>query len=236
MSFDKSWESTYSDSDGHHLNRYPYGQLVNLFFRYLKFLPDGCDNVKVLELGCGVGNNLVLFLNEGFSCYGVDGSETAIRIASERFGDRPNCHLEVMDFAHLNYDTNYFDLVVDRQSICANDSKSIRCIYGEVARVLKPGGLFISLMINTDDTHYECVNQSRGDAVKIGFNTFTDFQFGTFQGIGVIHFFRKLEVIRLCKINRLDVLALSQNKIDQLYPEKTNTMSEFILVCQKNAK
>ena len=140
-SFDNKWEELYTKTEGKHLNRYPYGQLVTHFFRNLKRLPNK-NNPKILELGCGAGNNLLLPLNEGFETYGVDGSQSVINIAKKRLSNYNNLTLEVMDFTNLNFSDNYFDMIIDRQSICANKLESISKIFSEVRRVLKMGGIF----------------------------------------------------------------------------------------------
>ena len=63
MSFDNSWETSIY-SKGKHINSYPYGELVSVFFNSLKYLKTGIktkEEMKILELGCGAGNNLWFF-------------------------------------------------------------------------------------------------------------------------------------------------------------------------------
>ena len=41
-------------------------------------------NVKVLDLGCGGGNNSYFIAKEGFDLYAVDGSNTSIQITRKK--------------------------------------------------------------------------------------------------------------------------------------------------------
>lgn len=234
MSFDLNWERTYSLSEGKHLNKYPYGLLVTYFYRNLKRLPDSGKR-RVLELGCGAGNNMPLFLNEGFTAYGIDGSPSAIQFASAALKQYERCHLSVMNLTKLKFEEGSFELVIDRQSVYANVYKDIQTIFGEVSRVLLPNGIFISFLYNTKDYHY--LKATNGEYAKqIEKNTFEDFAGGTFQGTGKAHFFTKDEVTELCSNNGMTILSLCQNTVDQIEPAHENRVSEFILVAQKNSK
>lgn len=42
------------------------------------------ESIKILEVGCGPGANLWYMNREGFTVYGIDGSETAIKKAEKR--------------------------------------------------------------------------------------------------------------------------------------------------------
>lgn len=232
ISFDNNWEQTYSDSNAKHINKYPYGQLATYFFRNLKNIKTSSPSLKILEVGCGVGNNLPLILNEGLTAYGVDGSPSAIEYAKNKFKDDSNCHLEVMDLASLNYEDNYFDMVIDRQSIYANKSEFILKIFHEVKRVLKPGGIFISFLYHTSDYHHIKAMNDSNYARKIEERTFTDFTGGTFKGNGIVHFFTLEELVTLCKDVNLNILSLNENIIEQKLPFNENKLAEYILVAQ----
>jgi len=231
-SFDISWEETYGSSNGKHLNKYPYGQLVTYFFRNKKYLQNG-ENSKILELGCGAGNNLPLFLNEGYDVYGIDGSKSAINIARERLKNYNNLNLDVMDFTNLKYEDNFFDMVIDRESIYANTPINIEKIYKEINRVLVSGGVFISMMYNINDYHFKKIILNDSYAKYIDINTYTNFKGGTFKGTGIVHFFTKDEVFKLCEENNFEILSLSENISNEIYPKQMNKVSEYILVAQK---
>lgn len=232
-SFDSKWEETYADSSAKHLNKYPYGQLVTYFFRNLKNVKTGSsENLKILEVGCGVGNNLPLILNEGFIAYGIDGSPSAIDYAKNKFGKNPKCHLQVMDISSIAYEDHSFDMIIDRQSIYANRKQAIIKIFAEIKRVLKPGGIFISFLYSENDYHHLKILADSSYAKKIEEMTFTDFKGGTFQGNGTVHFFTHEEIVSLCQDVQMDILNLSENKIEQKIPRPENRLAEFILVAQ----
>lgn len=145
MSFDNSWESLIYGKNKH-INQYPYGELVSVFFNSLKYLPEDIrknrKTTKVLELGCGAGNNL-WFINElGFQVYGIDGSKTACEIGKNNLKNRgaDSVHIQQAYFDKLPFDDNSIDIVIDRESTYCGTSKNIKKWWVEANRVLKRGG------------------------------------------------------------------------------------------------
>ena len=62
MSFDKNWEKlVYKKSL--QINQYPFDWIVSSTFNRIK----GFNKKKVLELGCGTGNNLRFFIENKIS-------------------------------------------------------------------------------------------------------------------------------------------------------------------------
>ncbi|NEO02836.1 MAG: class I SAM-dependent methyltransferase, partial [Moorea sp. SIO3I7] len=114
QTFDPIWEAKYSAG---HRNLYPWDIVVSFLFRnYPRNKPR--NEVKILEIGCGTGNNLWFAAREGFNVSGIEGSSSAIASAQDRFttegltGD-----LRVGDFTQLPFESNSFDLVFDRGSL-----------------------------------------------------------------------------------------------------------------------
>jgi len=102
-----------------------------------------------LDLGCGAGNNAKFLAENGFDVYGIDGSETAVKICEERFRKWGlKAHFIRGDFLSLPYKNDFFDLIVDRESLCANRTVHIKKIIDDIFRKLKPAGFFISFMFN----------------------------------------------------------------------------------------
>ncbi len=189
--FDSSWETNIY-SKGLQINRYPYGELVSVFFRGLKHLRTRVasrNQTRILEIGCGAGNNLQFFCQEGFAVYGIDGSRSACEIANKQLSSLGySTVVKQAEFDDLPFGDQHFDIIVDREATYCGRIEDIRQTWREADRVLKLGGLVISFFFADD--HPDCVEAGQNPefARELEPNTFTDFQSGGFAGSGIAHF------------------------------------------------
>lgn len=185
MAFDTTWE-TEVYGQGRHCNRYPYDAVVSFLFRYCPRDRPRAE-VRLLEVGCGAGNNLWFAAREGVQVSGVDGSASAIRYARERFAaEGLEADLREGDFTALPYPDHSFDLVVDRQSIVCCDADGARAAVGEVWRVLRPGGVFLHNSYSTD--HFSRTQGTLGaDGMVHGIRA------GTLAGMNRLRFYTEAE-------------------------------------------
>lgn len=139
-SFDACWEDLYAA--GRHTNRYPFDSVVRfMFLDRPRDLP--IPETRVLEVGCGAGNNLWFAAREGFDVTGIDGSESAIGFARRRFeAEGLKGDLRVGDFTALPFEDSSFHMAIDRAALSQTPGWAIRKAIAEVRRVLKPGGRF----------------------------------------------------------------------------------------------
>lgn len=127
---------------GQHLNRYPFDNIVSFIYRNYPRDKARAD-IKILEIGCGAGNNCWFVAREGFEVTGIDGSSSAIDFAKERFkAEGLNGNFIVGDFTSLPFDSNEFDIVFDRGSIVCCNLQGGKKAISEANRVLKTSGLF----------------------------------------------------------------------------------------------
>ncbi len=84
--------------------------MERLVERSLPALLDPFPGEKVLDVGCGEGNHLLLLQRLGLDAYGVDASSYMIRRARKRLGNRAN--LKVGNADDLPFDDNEFDVAV----------------------------------------------------------------------------------------------------------------------------
>jgi ubiquinone/menaquinone biosynthesis C-methylase UbiE len=93
---------------------------------------------KILDLGCGAGENSVYFALKGGICSAADYSEGMVKKAielAERYG--VTISGKVINAEKIQYPDNYFDIVYASNLLHhVNPEKTIR----EIHRVLKPGG------------------------------------------------------------------------------------------------
>jgi SAM-dependent methyltransferase len=122
-------------------------------FDKLHYLPQLVDfasfkGQRLLEVGCGIGTDLVRFARGGARVTGVDLAETAIDLARKNFAlnDVAPEELRVANGEALPFVDGSFDVVYGHGVIqyTANPAKLIR----ECHRVLKPGGTAIFMVYN----------------------------------------------------------------------------------------
>ena len=68
------------------------------------------EGMRVLEVGCGTGANLLLYADAGCDVAGIDLSPAMIDVARRKLGDRAD--LRLGDAADMPFPDNSFDLVV----------------------------------------------------------------------------------------------------------------------------
>ena len=109
------WEKRYSDNSNYR-NRFPFSQIVSLLAKFKNTAPQ-----KLLELGCGSGNNLWAAYELGYECYGIDISKTIINYANKFLIEKSaSAELLQASFTEKPYPDSYFDLIIDRSSVhCA---------------------------------------------------------------------------------------------------------------------
>lgn len=109
---------------------------------------------KILELGCGVGNDSFYFAQKGHHVLATDFSHVAIGNNKKRFREN-NLQFEVLDMSKpMNFLDNAFDVVYARLSLHYFTDKVTKQIVREIHRILKPNGLLCFLCKSTQDPLY----------------------------------------------------------------------------------
>ena len=176
MVFDAEWEHFYSTNNG---NLYPDPAVVRFIARNY-YSVSKRKNIRILDIGCGGGGSLWYLAREGFSVYGIDGSELAIN-KSESILQKESlvAKLSIGDFSNLPYEDNYFDAVLDVASVQHNDDDAIKQIVSEVFRVLSPGGKYFSMTIKDDcelSSKDFYTNYLSEESIKSIFNCFNNIE------------------------------------------------------------
>ena len=130
-----------------------FDDLDDYRFDKLHYLPVLVDfasfrDRRLLEVGCGIGTDLVRFARGGAKVTGVDLSQTAIDLARKNFAlnNLSAEELRVANGEQLPYPDEAFDVVYGHGVIqyTADAAQLIR----ECQRVLKPGGIGIFMVYN----------------------------------------------------------------------------------------
>lgn len=132
--------------------RYPMDHVIRFHAYYLRsHLPSG----KVLDYGCGSGNNSAFFIQQGYDVYGMDVAEAVLDQIKEnlKMYSLDMSHLEKFqitppDATTLPFEDGFFDVILCNQVLYyLGTEKRIRDMCKEFGRCLRPGGLvFLTIL------------------------------------------------------------------------------------------
>ena len=100
-----------------------------------KFLKKGS---RVLEGGCGIGQNVYGLKCWGYEAYGVDFAKETIENVKKEF---PDLNISVQDVRKLNFPSNFFDGYWSL-GVIEHFWNGYEEILREAGRVIKPGGYY----------------------------------------------------------------------------------------------
>ncbi|MFD1446448.1 class I SAM-dependent methyltransferase [Oceanobacillus profundus] len=167
---DKNQKEIFSSTEGDQwFYRNKSSQDVYEIYRVLTKYLD--KSSKILEIGCSAGKNLNYFEKTvGCDCYGIDPSSKAIEQGKK---DYPNLHLHTGTADSLEFENEFFDLVLFGFCLCLIDRDLLSRTIAEADRILKNNG-FIGindfdpgLPIQKDFKHYEGLKTYKYDYSKI---------------------------------------------------------------------
>ena len=158
------WERMYSE--GAQLNRYPFDLVVSFVFNNYPRDKQRRE-IKILEVGCGAGNNLWFCAREGFSVTGLDSSPSAIEYARKRFKEEGlSGRFIAGKFEQIQYMESEFDIVIDRAALTCVPFHLAHEHINSIKDVLLPGGKF--LFTPYSDRHSMCASgEFREDGLSI---------------------------------------------------------------------
>ena len=132
MQENKYLETIYSE------NKTPFTSYPGKLIKHLIEKANLKEKQKILELGCGRGDFIIEFKKCGLETYGVDLSDY-----SKNFFPELNFTKVDMTKDKLPYEDNYFDVIFSKSFI--EHFYYPEKVFQESYRVLKPGGLIITL-------------------------------------------------------------------------------------------
>ncbi len=122
------------------------------FYSVLNFIKPG---MKLLDLACGDGLDLVYYKSLGAEVYGLDASAELIKIAKERL---PADDIVVGLFDQTHYADASFDVILSKYAI--QTSADMASVFKEIARIIKPGGILVYLVTHPFRQYFEKKNST----------------------------------------------------------------------------
>ena len=197
------WQHIYENQQ--QLNKVPQSELFTFLLTHFKV---ETEKKALLEIGCGVGNNLLFAaFRLGMKVTGIDYSSKAIEMAKEVFRNHEVTYekLRSMDASSLLFDDGTFDSVIDRAALQHNRLEVGGKIVDEVHRVLKKGGGYYFTATSQDHLLF-----NKGESIGAGTYFSEDNE-------GVRHFFSnhqilellegKFQIVKWHKVEDYDVLG-----------------------------
>jgi SAM-dependent methyltransferase len=161
-------------------NRYPFESVIYFLYKFFPQKPP--SQCRVLEVGCGSGNNLWMFAREGYNVAGIDRRAYDIGYAINRFAEDglPHPDLRIGDLNDpLPWPDDFFDMVVDRGCLSYLGA-GMEFALAEIKRVTVTGGRFLfspyglgsdPSIVDYDDLHARLVDRNELPQLLQGWRT-----------------------------------------------------------------
>ncbi|MBF0176875.1 MAG: methyltransferase domain-containing protein [Magnetococcales bacterium] len=139
--FDAWYRTMRSD---YRLTAFTYGRkkIDELLDQQLGILP---SDARILDVGCGTGEQVALFRQRGFAVVGVEPAEN-MRVMAQR----QNPDIQILDgtATHLPFPDHHFDLVTAFEVYRYFQRPEMMLALREAIRVTRPGGRLFFTMVN----------------------------------------------------------------------------------------
>jgi len=176
--------------------------------RWLEPEPFVCDSLpllqargwsRVLDLGCGLGRHANFFARQGFSCVGIDASESGLAYARRQAAAAGLAiDYQVGPFYAVPAPDASFELVIAWNVIYHGDGDLVQRTIDEIRRLLVPGGLFVGSLLSKRNTRYGRGREVRPDTFVVddaeGDEVHPHFYCTGGQVLGLHHGFEVLEL------------------------------------------
>lgn len=220
----KDWDKDIYQQ-GQQVNRYPFDALITYFLRSYK--PEERRNLRILEIGCGTGNNVKFLLKEGFNAVGVDSSQTAVDLGNRFLADSGfGTFLFKSNLMELEFEDKSFDVVLDRGCLTQNSLYDIKEILDEAYRVLKLGGFVLSYTL-FGSNHPEMILGQ-----EVSRNSRDNFSDGYFASVGLTSF-HDIQTIKEC-FNKFEILEIKKQAEYTIKVEQKLINETYSVVARKN--
>lgn len=198
------WEESFDEQIARQAyNTAPVEALVRTVSYYLRGRYDARQqrSLHFLEMGCGAGPNLLWLAEKGIRVSGIDLASNALQLARERLAQAGVGHLigELVEGSVVEtpFADASFDGILEACVFQHLDRDARVRAFGEVRRLLKPGGVFVGYMLDAGHSTFveKKDQQVAGDPGSLYLNDGTSKIHLT--NIGLAHFFQRDELIEL---------------------------------------
>lgn len=215
------WENIFRTKNW---GRYPAEELVRFVARNYQNIKTR-PKIKILEIGCGVGGNLVFLAKENFTIFGIDFSKTAILKSRKNLNkEAPKWKGKLINSNVMNhqFDKEQFDLIIDNEMSCCLSFPEVLKLYKMLNSSLKNGG---KIFLRTFSKN------SYGDRTgkEIGYNFFIPSK--GIANMGPQRFSTSRDINKIFKEN---YKITYKEIVSRSLHNRKNKFSEWVVVAVKN--
>jgi SAM-dependent methyltransferase len=165
------WENRYTKSKAEHYDWYGTWNSeskIRIKPHVVPWMPDKVESV--LNVGCGNSRLAEELMKDGYTdVMSVDIAQAAIDKMTEKFKGTPLRFMQ-MDATKMTFEDETFDVVFDKGTLDAmytGASDLVKLAVAQIFRVLRPGGLFVSLTFGHPNSRKD-LNYTTGVQLKEG--------------------------------------------------------------------
>lgn len=173
----QNWEDFHLERASAAHPRWPVEAMVKTVFGgYLRERIQLPERARVLDVGCGFGNNLLPFLERGHECCGVEITSAIAELSQELLRRRGHAATIVKGSnRELPFPEAHFDLLLSLNVLhYEGDEVSIKSALREYARVLKPGAAAVVITVGPRHQIYKSALPLGGHRYRIQNYDFRD--------------------------------------------------------------
>jgi SAM-dependent methyltransferase len=166
LSLKSAWNSSYRRSENYVFQ--PSDEMVRFVARHLRRrvaldevidVQLGAKAARVVDVGCGIGRNLLFGTDMGLEMYGIDLSAHAVSIAQEwmsrKVGPTAKERIVAGDICNLPWESRFFAHAVSDSALDSMPFESAQAGVAEISRIMQPGGYFYCNLISGNETGRE---------------------------------------------------------------------------------
>lgn len=121
--------------------------------KYIDKFLQSLNGKRILDAGCGIGEDCKYVEQKGFESIGIDLSQGMLEIAKEKY---PKGRFQIMDMTNITYPENTFDGIISNCSLFHIPTELLPQTLESFKRVLKPNGkLLLILQEGNEETMVE---------------------------------------------------------------------------------
>jgi len=156
---DQNWTSFHRTREVK--KRYPQwpneAMLKVIFGRYLKHPIKLGKNARILDVGCGFGQNLIPFLSRGYAGFGTEVTSDIASLTENVLRERGfKARVREGKNTQIPFPSRYFDLLLSINVLhYEKTGAEIRRALSEYQRVLKPGGSLLLMTVGPEHVIYK---------------------------------------------------------------------------------